>query len=1152
MRHFVHLHNHSHYSLLDGAQQIDDMIELAVEFKMPALALTDHGVLFGAIEFYKAAQKAGIKPIIGCEMYVAKGKRTEKNGYNHLTVLVKNLTGYKNLVKLVSLAHLEGYYYRPRVDLELLKDYHDGLIVLSGCLSSPVSESIVNGDIEGARKAARMYKEVFGDDYYLEVHNHGLDEERRVLAHMPSIAKEIGAKMVAVNDCHYLRKEHAIPHNILLNISQSSNGTKDPTELRYKVPEFYFKSPQEMERSFAEFDFGMDAIENTLEVADKCDLKLELKRNLMPRFPILENSGAASPEEYFEKLAYEGLKRRYDEITPEIKHRFDHEITVIKKMGFAGYFLVVQDFINSARRMGVPVGLGRGSAAGSIVSYALGITNIDPLKYGLLFERFLNPDRVSMPDIDIDFADNKRNLVIDYVKKKYGEESVCQIVTFGTLSSRAVLKDVGRVLGIPLSTTESITKQIPVILGRVTPLREALDTIPELRWVKESNDPKIKQLIEYSLVLEGTNRNVGTHAAGVVIAPGKITDYVPLYKTPSTDVITQYEYKSLEEIGLLKMDFLGLRTLTVIEDTVRLIKENHGKDIDLDKIPQDDPKVFDLFSTGQTVAVFQFESSKMQEYLKKLKPTTIDDLVAMNALYRPGPMDMIDDFIDRKSGRKPIEYLHPKMEKILKPTYGVIVYQEQVMQIASEIAGFTLAQADVMRRAMGKKDKALMAEQKKLFIEGAVKNSIDKKLAGEIFDLIDKFASYGFNKSHSVAYSVLAYQTAYLKAYYPAEFMAAALTSEIGDINKMTLLLDDCRKQGITVLGPDVNESITTFSVSEGRLRLGLSAIKNVGLGAAEEIIRARTEGGRFQNIFDFVSRVDLKVVNKRAIESLIQAGVFDSLGYKRAQLYNSIEAILEFGQSVQGSRSSGQSSLFDVLENDQKNLVTYPALPEVEEWSQGEKLNREKNLLGVYISGHPLLRYEQEYNSFTNVRLGDSSSILEGTVAKAAGIVVDIRKKIDRKGNTMAFVQLEDFTGKGELIFFSDAYAKYHQLLYVDSVLFVSGSAESNGDSVRIMVREACPLEEVSRKWTKSIAVSIDMSERSRRLLQSFKQMLEDYGRSGEASRGGNCSILFSVTNGESKPKIYKSNIYTVDANRKFLNDLVTLFGKENVRLIS
>ena len=1145
MPQFVHLHNHSHYSLLDGASQIDDMIERAVELKMPALALTDHGVVFGAIELYKHAQKAGIKPLVGCEMYIAKGKRNEKNGYNHLTVIVKNYEGYSNLIKLVSLAHLEGYYYKPRIDFELLEKYHEGLIVLSGCLSGPVSEPIVNGNLESARKAARMYKDLFGEDYYLEVHSHGLEEEKRVLAAMPKIAREIGAKLVAVNDGHYLKREHAIPHNILLNISQSSNGTKDPTELRYKVPEFYFKSPEEMEKAFIDYDFGGAAIENTLEVADKCDLKLALKQDLMPRFPIPDNAGVSSPEEYFEKLAREGLEKRYEKITPEIQSRFDHEIAIIKRMGFPGYFLVVQDFINSARAMGVRVGPGRGSAAGSIVSYSLGITDVDPLQYGLLFERFLNPERVSMPDIDVDFADNKRDKVIEYVKGKYGEESVCQIVTFGTLSSRAVLKDVGRVLGIPLSTIDSITKQIPVILGRVTPLQEAVDTIPELRWVKESNDPKIKQLIEYSVVLEGTNRNVGTHAAGVVIAPSDISRYVPLYKTPSTEVITQYEYKSLEEIGLLKMDFLGLRTLTVIEDTLRMIQENHNKDIDLAEIPLDDSKVFELFSAGQTVAVFQFESAKMQEYLKKLKPTSIDDIIAMNALYRPGPMDMIDDFIDRKLGKKPIEYLHPNMEKILRPTYGVMVYQEQVMQIANEIAGFTLAQADMMRRAMGKKDKDLMAEQKKQFVEGAATKSIDRKLAGEIFDLIDKFASYGFNKSHSAAYSVLAYQTAYLKAYFTAEFMAATLTSEIGDINKMTLLLDECRKQKIEVLGPDVNESHATFSVTDGKLRVGLSAIKNVGVGAAEEINRARTEGGKFENVFDFVARVDLKSVNKRALESLIKAGAFDSLGHRRAQLANSFERIVQFGLSVQESRTSSQSSLFDLMNAEEKKLATYPTLDDVPEWSQGEKLNREKELLGVYISGHPLLKFEQEYNSFTNIRIGDASTLQGVTGARAAGIVVDVRRKIDRKGNTMAFVQLEDFTGKGELIFFSDAYAKYQGILYPDSIILVSGKAESNGDSVRIMVSEAHLLEEAASRFTKSIAVTIDSSDKSRQSLSSLKQILGNHPH-------GNCSIFFSVTNGDSKPKLFRAGAISVTPDRKFMDELFEIFGKDNVRLLS
>ncbi len=1145
MPQFVHLHNHSHYSLLDGATPIDGMITKAIESKMPALALTDHGVVFGAIELYEHARKAGIKPIVGCEMYVAKGKRNEKNGYHHLTVLVKNYDGYRNLVKLVSIAHLEGYYYKPRIDFDLLRQYHEGLIILSGCLSGPVSEPLVNGDFESARKAARMYKDLFGDDYYLEVHSHGLDEEKRVLQGMPRIAAELGSKLVAVNDGHYLSREHAVPHNILLNISQSSNGTKDPTELRYKVPEFYFKTAEEMEEAFADYDFGGEAIENTLEIAEKCNLELKLKQDLMPRFPIPENSGVASAEEYFEKLAEEGLHKRYQDVTPEIQTRFEHEIRVIKKMGFAGYFLVVQDFINSARQMGVPVGPGRGSAAGSLVSYSLGITNVDPLKYGLLFERFLNPDRVSMPDIDIDFADNKRDKVIEYVKNKYGEESVCQIVTFGTLSSRAVLKDVGRVLGIPLSTIDSITKQIPVILGRVTPLKEAVETIPELRWVRDSVDPKIKQLIEYSLVLEGTNRNVGTHAAGVVIAPAKITDYVPLYKTPSTEVITQYEYKSLEEIGLLKMDFLGLRTLSVLEETLRLIKENHGREIDLDEIPYDDPKVFDLFSAGQTVAVFQFESSKMQEYLKKLKPTSIDDVVAMNALYRPGPMEMIDDFIARKIGEKPIEYLHPDMEPILRPTYGVMVYQEQVMQIASAIAGFTLAQADMMRRAMGKKDKELMAEQKKLFVEGAAKKSIDKKIAADIFDLIEKFASYGFNKSHSVAYSVLAYQTAYLKVYYGPEFMAATLTSEIGDLNKMTLLLDECRKQGITVLGPDVNESEPTFSVREGALRFGLSAIKNVGTGAAEEITRARGESGKFENIFDFVSRVDVKSVNKRALESLVQAGAFESLGHGRRQLLESAEIIVQFGQSVHDSRLSSQSSLFDALDDEQKKLATYPIIPEVAEWSQGEKLNREKELLGVFISGHPLLKYEHEFNSFATVRLGDVTTIEEGGAARAAGIVVDVRRKIDKRGKTMAFVTLEDFTGKGELIFFGDAYSKFQSVLYPDSIVLVSGQAESNGDSVRIKVSEAYPLADAPARLTKGIAVSLDSSERSKDLLSSFKQILGNYTH-------GNCQIFFSVVNGDSKPRIYKSGLYGIKPSREFVDALFNLFGKENVKLLS
>jgi DNA polymerase-3 subunit alpha len=848
MTEFVHLHNHSHYSLLDGACRIDDLVQAAVANNMPAVALTDHGVMFGAIEFYKKAQKAGIKPIIGMEAYiVTQGSRFlkasqlndgggKKVPYHHLLLLAKNDTGYRNLIKLCTAGHLEGYYYRPRIDTDLLREHREGLIATSACAGGVISAYLAAGNDRGAYEAAEIYRDIFGDDFYVEIQNHGIEREALIREKAPQLARDLRLKLVATNDVHYLKHEHAIPHNIMLLIPEaSSTSVLDYTQLRYQTDQAYFKTATEMVQLFADFP---EAIASTLEINEKIDLRLDLRKNHMPRFPIPADAGVSTLEEYFELLVRRGFARRYPATSDKLLARLEQEMSVIKSMGYAGYFLIVQDFIRAARGMGVAVGPGRGSAAGSIVSYSLEITNVDPIKYDLLFERFLNPDRVSMPDIDVDFADDKREEVIKYVKDKYGEDSVSQIITFGTLSSRAVLKDVGRVLGVPLSTIDSITKQIPVEQGKVRPLAEALETVPELKWIKESLDPKIKTLVDASLVLEGMNRNASTHAAGVVIAPGAISDYVPLFKTPQTEVMTQYNMKDLETAGLLKMDFLGLRTLSLLEDALEMVKKNHGVEIDLDALPEDDAKTFELFARGDTVGVFQFESSGMQDWLRKLKPTTMSDLVAMNALYRPGPMDMIGDFIARKHGQQKITYDHPKLEEVLKETYGVIVYQEQVMKIASEVAGFTLAKADLMRRAMGKKDKVLMAEMKKEFVSGAVDRGAGKRQAEEIFDLIEKFASYGFNKSHSVAYSVIAYQTAYLKAHYAAEFMAATLSSEIGDTDKIVKFIGDCRKSGLEVLPPDVNESEKDFQVVSGAIRFGLVATRSSGRGRRQGGLR--------------------------------------------------------------------------------------------------------------------------------------------------------------------------------------------------------------------------------------------------------------------------------------------------------------------------
>jgi DNA polymerase-3 subunit alpha len=784
--------------------------------------------------------------------------------------------------------------------MDLLREHHEGLIATSACLAGPINAPMLAGDEETARRNAITLKEIFGDDFYIELQDHGLPEDKHVLEFAPRLAKELGIKIVVSNDTHYVKKDDAVAHNVLLHIQKDASFDRSQfdvkKDLRYRVPEMYMKTQKQMKDLFKAFPEG---IESTVEIAEKVDLKIPTDLQL-PQFPIPPESDATTLEDYLEELTMKGLEERYPVMTSEVLDRASFELQVIKRMGYAGYFLIVADFIRAARQMGVRVGPGRGSAAGSLIAYALRITDIDPLKFDLLFERFLNPDRVSMPDIDVDFSDDKRSRVIEYVKEKYGADSVAQIITFGTLSSRAVLKDVGRVLGIELSAITQITDKIPVIMGKVHTIAEAME-LPELRWIKTTDEQRIKDLISYAQVLEGFARNSSLHAAGVVIAPGPISDFVPVYKTPNTEAATQYNMKDLEEAGLLKMDFLGLRTLSIIDQTLEQIKRNHGIDVDVDTIDFDDPKTYELFSRGYTQAVFQFESDPMQKALRELKPTVLEDLIAMNALYRPGPMDNIPDFIDRKHGRKPVEYLHPLMEPILNKTYGVIVYQEQVMQLVQTLAGFTLAQSDVMRRAMGKKDEKSMAEQRVKFIEGAKSNAdIEEALASEIFDLIQKFASYGFNKSHSAAYSYLAFQTAWLKTHYPAEFLAANMTAELNDQAKIVALIDEAKRVNITVLPPDINRSMATFVAEGSSIYFGLAGIKGVGITAVESIVEARKDSP-FTSIFDFAARVDKKVVNKRVLEALVCSGAFDSLrNGHRAQLFSVIDTAIHYASQVQ------------------------------------------------------------------------------------------------------------------------------------------------------------------------------------------------------------------------------------------------------------
>jgi len=1148
MSDFIHLHNHTHYSLQDGACTVESLIHAAKDNGMQSVALTDHGVMFGIAEFYKKAKKEGIKPIVGMEAYIVtdgsrfdKGKGDENAGrkksrhYNHLILLAKNMQGYQNLSKLSTLGHTEGFYYKPRIDLELLRKYRDGLVCCSACAGGVVAVDLVNNDYDKARSTAKIFKEIFEEDFYLEIQDHNMEVEKPVLEGMPKLSRELGIKLVATNDCHYIKQEHAIPHNILLLLSDK-NGT-DYRQLRYGTDQIYFKSADQMKELFKNYK---GAIENTLEIDSKIDLNMDHSGHLYPVFPIPEDSPAKNLDEYFELLANEGLHKRFKEITTEIEERYNFEINTIKQMGFAGYFLIVQDFINSSKRMNIPVGPGRGSAAGSIVAYALGITNIDPLKYNLLFERFLNPARKSMPDIDVDFGDTQRGEAIEYVRKKYGSECVSQIITFNRLSSKAVLKDVARVLKIPIATVNKITKFIPSKFGKVFTIEQALNEVPELKWVKESTDPEILSLIKYAKVLEGMNRNSSKHAAGVVITPDDVSNYVPL-AIGQGDLVTQYNMKEIEGAGLLKMDFLGLRTLTIIKDALALIKKNHGIDIDLDNVPLEDEKTFQLFAKGQTTGVFQFESGPMREYLKKLKPTCLSDLSAMNALYRPGPMEFIDDFIDRKFGVKKLEFLHPILEPILKETYGIIVYQEQVIQIANRVGGMSLADADILRRAMSKKDLAVMAEQKEYFVAGAVAKGIEKKIAIEIFDAIDKFANYGFNKSHSVAYSFVAYQTAYLKAHYTPEFLAANLTNEFGNTNKVSNFLEDCRKLKIEVLPPDVNSPTVSFNVEQAKIRFGMSAIKNVGIPAVEEMIRSHNELGRnYTSIFDFCANVDTHIVNKRSVEGLVLAGAFDSTGSSRAALFEAIEPALDWGHKVHTMQSSNTDSLFGGTD---EVKISEPAMPLVNPWTPEYRLAKEREVLGFYVTGHPLSKYEFDYWNFASIHLGETEGLEDSdNVVKACGVVTALKTKIDKSGKTMAFFTLDDFSGSCEALMFSKIYDKCGQYLAEEKCIFIIGKTESTGDTIKLHIDEVFPLEDARVKFLQSVKVVFDKTKYDPGKIIDLKKIFE--------KNKGTMPVYLHLGANGTKAHLYFLKNYRIKVTNEFISSVTELLGEDAIAL--
>ncbi len=1051
MTNFTHLHVHSHYSLLDGLPKIDELLDYTKELGMNSVALTDHGVMYGAIEFYKKAKSKGIKPIIGCEVYTAFERLSDKRPNidakrNHLILLAKNEQGYKNLVKLVSTAQLDGFYYKPRIDEELLEKYAEGLIGLSACVQGKIPGLLLANKQEEAEETAKKYESFFGKgNFYLELQHHlNIPEQIKANKKLIELSKKTGIPLVATNDIHYLRKEDSEAQDILMLINTGAD-LNDPERLSMTNDNFSMISPEEMQEFFKDVP---EAIENTQKIADACNLKIELGKTKLPEFPLPEGKTA---EQYLEELCWQGLKTRFGDIADagllqKIKDRMNYEISVIEKTGFAGYFLIVEDFVNWAKQNRIIVGPGRGSAGGSLVAYLTNITNIDPIKHNLLFERFLNPERISMPDIDLDFADRRRDEVIKYVAEKYGQDHVAQIITFGTMAARAVLRDVGRALQYTYSYCDTMAKMVPIGMD----LSETLEKVDEFKNMYEI-DPMAKKLVDLGKKLEGVARHASTHACGVVISADPLTDSVPLQRPKDSDVgvITQYEGHSIEDMGLLKMDFLGLKNLTIIEDTLARIYVLHNNlKIDLDKIPEDDEKTFELLQNALTTSVFQLESDGIKRYLKELKPTNFEDITAMCALYRPGPIQFIPDYIERKHGRQKIEYLHPKLEPILKDTYGICIYQEQLMKIAQEICGFTLGEADVLRKAVGKKIKELLDAQETKFIDGAVKNGVSKKIAEKLWQWILPFAAYGFNKSHSAAYALIAYQTAYLKSHYPVEFMASVLTSERTDVERIAFLIDECKKMDVKVLPPNINESLKNFTVipEKNQIRFGMLAIKNVGINIIDAIVEERKTNGRFKSIGDFIYRVKSKDLNKKSMEALIKSGAFDSFA-ERNQLLQNLEKMLEIARENNKKQNTNQMGLFTsskISNNDIKLDLASPA-------SNFEKLGWEKELLGLYVSSHPLNGFKKLFETKTTAISKLDASFVEKKVI-LGGLISSVKKIITKNGKPMLFIKLEDLTGKAEVVIFPNLLERNPAALQENKIVFVAGRVDDRNGEIKIV----------------------------------------------------------------------------------------------------
>ena len=1133
---FIHLHNHSDNSLLDGAQNIPSVLETITDLGMDSVALTEHGNLFGAVSFYKKANVNNIKPIIGCEVYVAKGSRFQKDRssgmgqYNHLVLIAQNYEGYKNLMKIVTHGYLEGFYYKPRVDTEILQKYNEGIICLSACLKGILPETLIYNGLNAGKKVAEEYSSIFPGRYYIELQNHGIPEELQNIQLATRLAKDMNLPIIATNDAHYAKKEHYTAHDVHICIG-TGKQLSDKNRLKYHGKEFYFKSQDEMFSLFKRFP---EALENTRALTDSVDLQIPMEDYHLPWYSIPGDKKSKDVDDYLKDLCNTGLQKKYRNLNSKINERAEYELSVIKKMGFASYFLITSDFVEYARKNKIPVGPGRGSAPGSIVSYALGITNIDPLKHNLIFERFLNPERISMPDIDIDFCVERRGQVIDYLKSVYGEESVTQIITFGKMNARAVIRDVGRVMSYSYSEVDKIAKMIPE--GPKVTLDQALKQNSDLRTVSQTN---YKDLIDNAKVLEGMTRHASIHAAGVVVAPGDLTDFVPLYRSSQGDVTTQYDMKELESIGLLKMDFLGLRNLTVIDKTVDLIKQRFDKNIDIDEIDMEDPKVYQLFAKGLTVGIFQFESAGMREFLKKLKPKGIDGLVAMNALYRPGPMQNIDRYIKRAHGKEKVEYVHPLLEEALKETYGIIVYQEQVMQIANIIAGFTLSEADEMRRAIGKKISSLMDKMAEKFIKGAVKNGLSKAKAKKIFDLIDKFAQYGFNKSHSVAYSYIAYQTGWLKTHYTAEFMSANLTSEMNNTNKVVVLINECRKLNIKVQAPDINKSGINFEpLNDKEISFGLNAVKNVGVKALEQFIEVRNNQGEFRSIFDFISKVDQRLVNKKVLESLILAGAFDSLNGNRAQLFEAVDLAINYGNQVEKNSNKDQINLF----GEQEELVKIPELPFIEDWDNQEKLSKEKEVLGIYVSGNPLMKYADLIEGLSNYDFSEKKILKENAIVRIGGAIANFKLHFDKKNQQMAFFNLDCIGGQAEAIIFHDAFDKYKEIIKDNNIVFLVGHTSTQNDfaDLKLIVDEVVPINH-AKKVLKLNEVNIRLPK------NSSKDLMNEIVDLANQNRGNHSLIVYIPSENGQERKIVSKKI-KVSNNNQFLILLRDLLGESNV----